>query len=61
MDNWNCLHLLRLIPHRIETDGDGMLAHIAFKNGRVFFKNVYIKTQEYMEEKQAGKVIYKVK
>lgn len=40
-------------------DGDGMIVRIAFADGRVSFRNRYVKTQGYESEKAAGKVLYR--
>lgn len=40
-------------------DGDGMIAKIAFKNGRAYFSNRYVRTEGYLKEQQAGKILYR--
>lgn len=40
-------------------DGDGMICAFTFKNGQCFFRNRFVKTKEYLEEKQAGKMLYR--
>ncbi|NJO39214.1 MAG: Apocarotenoid-15,15'-oxygenase [Cyanobacteria bacterium CRU_2_1] len=40
-------------------DGDGMICSIAFQNGRAHFRNRFVQTQGFLEEKQAGKILYR--
>ena len=40
-------------------DGDGMISAIAFSNGRAHFRNRFIRTAAYLEEKKAGKILYR--
>lgn len=40
-------------------DGDGMVCAIAFQNGRAHFRNRYIRTEGYVAEQQAGKILYR--
>ncbi|MEW5860829.1 MAG: carotenoid oxygenase family protein [Cyanobacteriota bacterium] len=53
--------LLDVNGHRIHHpfDGDGMIARIAFSEGRAHFRNRYVRTQGYVEEQQAGKILYR--
>ncbi|MBW4505437.1 MAG: carotenoid oxygenase family protein [Scytonematopsis contorta HA4267-MV1] len=40
-------------------DGDGMISRISFTNGRAHFKNSFIRTEGYVEEQKAGKIVYR--
>ncbi len=40
-------------------DGDGMLCAFTFKEGRVHFKNRYVRTPKYIEETAAQKILYR--
>ncbi|NES78386.1 MULTISPECIES: carotenoid oxygenase family protein [unclassified Okeania] len=40
-------------------DGDGMVCAIGFKNGRAHFRNSFVKTEGYVAEKAAGKILYR--
>ncbi|RQH45455.1 Apocarotenoid-15,15'-oxygenase [Okeania hirsuta] len=40
-------------------DGDGMVCAIGFKNGRAYFRNTFVKTEGYVTEKAAGKILYR--
>lgn len=40
-------------------DGDGMICAIAFKNGRAYFRNRFVRTEGYLEEQKAGKILYR--
>ncbi|MDA1075252.1 MAG: carotenoid oxygenase family protein [Proteobacteria bacterium] len=40
-------------------DGDGMLCAFSFKDGRVHFKNRYVRTPKYVEETAAQKILYR--
>jgi all-trans-8'-apo-beta-carotenal 15,15'-oxygenase len=40
-------------------DGDGMVCAIAFDNGRAHFRNRFIRTEGYLKEQQAGKILYR--
>jgi all-trans-8'-apo-beta-carotenal 15,15'-oxygenase len=40
-------------------DGDGMVCAITFQDGRVHFRNRFVRTQGYLEEQQAGKILYR--
>lgn len=40
-------------------DGDGMISAFYFENGRCFYRNRFVKTKEFLEEKQAGKMLYR--
>lgn len=40
-------------------DGDGMVCAFTFQNGRAHFRNRFVKTQGYLEEQAAGKILYR--
>jgi all-trans-8'-apo-beta-carotenal 15,15'-oxygenase len=40
-------------------DGDGMLCAFTFANGRVHFRNRYVRTPKYVEETAAQKILYR--
>ena len=40
-------------------DGDGMISAIAFRDGRAHFRNRHIRTQAFLEEEKAGKILYR--
>jgi all-trans-8'-apo-beta-carotenal 15,15'-oxygenase len=40
-------------------DGDGMICAITFDKGRAHFRNRYVRTEGYVAEQQAGKVLYR--
>lgn len=40
-------------------DGDGMISRITFTKGRAHFRNSFVKTTGYLEEKKAGKILYR--
>lgn len=40
-------------------DGDGMISAIAFQNGRAHFRNRFVKTQGYLAEQKAQKILYR--
>lgn len=40
-------------------DGDGMICAFSFVNGRAHFRNRYVQTQAFLEEQQAGKILYR--
>ena len=40
-------------------DGDGMISAIALQDGRAYFHNRFIRTAAYVEEQQAGKILYR--
>ncbi|HYW21752.1 MAG TPA: carotenoid oxygenase family protein [Nodularia sp. (in: cyanobacteria)] len=47
----------QLIHHPF--DGDGMISRISFANGRAHFGNRFIRTEGYLAEQQAGKILYR--
>ncbi|KAL4438663.1 hypothetical protein ABPG77_006267 [Micractinium sp. CCAP 211/92] len=40
-------------------DGDGLLAIFAFKGGRAFFANRYVRTKGFVQEQQARRLLYR--
>jgi all-trans-8'-apo-beta-carotenal 15,15'-oxygenase len=40
-------------------DGDGMISAICFSNGRAHYRNRFVRTQAYLEEQQAGRILYR--
>ena len=40
-------------------DGDGMISAFSFNNGKVHYRNRFVQTQAYLEEKEAGKILYR--
>ncbi|HEY9657820.1 MAG TPA: carotenoid oxygenase family protein, partial [Allocoleopsis sp.] len=40
-------------------DGDGMICAFTFKEGRAHFRNRFVQTQGFLEEQQAGKILYR--
>jgi len=40
-------------------DGDGMVCAIAFDQGRVHFRNRFVRTEGFLREQQAGKILYR--
>ncbi|WP_013324929.1 carotenoid oxygenase family protein [Gloeothece verrucosa] len=46
-------------PVKHPFDGDGMVCAITFKNGRVHFRNRFVQTEGYVQEKKAGKLLYR--
>ena len=38
-------------------DGDGMISAFTFKDGQAFFRNRFIETKAYGEEKEANKIL----
>jgi all-trans-8'-apo-beta-carotenal 15,15'-oxygenase len=40
-------------------DGDGMITSFAFKDGKCFFRNRFVQTEAYLQEKKAGKILYR--
>ncbi|PSN13488.1 Apocarotenoid-15,15'-oxygenase [filamentous cyanobacterium CCP5] len=46
-------------PIRHPFDGDGMINSFAFKNGRAFYRNRFVRTEGYVAEQTAGKPLYR--
>ncbi|MGG6296849.1 carotenoid oxygenase family protein [Leptolyngbya sp. AN02str] len=40
-------------------DGDGMICAIAFQDGKAHFRNRYVRTEAYVQEQQAQKILYR--
>lgn len=40
-------------------DGDGMISAITFQNGQAHYRNRFVRTQAFLEEQQAGKILYR--
>ncbi|XGV99347.1 MAG: carotenoid oxygenase family protein [Leptolyngbya sp. BL-A-14] len=40
-------------------DGDGMICAIAFDNGRAHFRNRFVRTEGYLAEQAAGRILYR--
>ncbi len=40
-------------------DGDGAIASISFRNGKAFFRNRFVRTEAYVQEQEAGKILYR--
>lgn len=40
-------------------DGDGMILSLAFKDGKAFFRNRFVRTKGFEEEQAAGKILYR--
>eukprot|EP00955_Chlamydomonas_euryale_P079327 363284-Chlamydomonas_euryale.AAC.2 len=43
-------------PH---TDGDGMVLSVAFKDGKAYFRNRFVKTKGFLDEQAAGRPLYR--
>jgi all-trans-8'-apo-beta-carotenal 15,15'-oxygenase len=40
-------------------DGDGMISAVTFQNGRAHFRNRFVRTEGYVAEQQAGRILYR--
>ncbi|MGK7951094.1 MAG: carotenoid oxygenase family protein [Xenococcaceae cyanobacterium] len=40
-------------------DGDGMICAVTFKQGRAHFQNRYVRTEGFLKEQKAGKILYR--
>ncbi|OKH45083.1 Apocarotenoid-15,15'-oxygenase [Calothrix sp. HK-06] len=40
-------------------DGDGMISRITFKDGRAHYSNRFVRTEGYVKEQKAGKLLYR--
>lgn len=40
-------------------DGDGMITKFSFQEGKAYYSNRYVQTQEFQEEEEAGKMLYR--
>ena len=45
------------IPHPF--DGDGMVCAITLNQGRAHFRNRFVRTEGYLAERKAGKILYR--
>jgi len=45
--------------YRHPFDGDGMVCAIAFQNGRAHFRNRFVRTEGFLAEQQAQKILYR--
>jgi all-trans-8'-apo-beta-carotenal 15,15'-oxygenase len=47
------------VPLKHPFDGDGMICAIAFDQGRAHFRNRFVRTEGYLAEQAAGKILYR--
>jgi all-trans-8'-apo-beta-carotenal 15,15'-oxygenase len=47
------------IPIDHPFDGDGMICAFTFKDGKAYFRNRFVETEFYLQEKAAGKILYR--
>ncbi len=47
------------IPVKHPFDGDGMICGFYFKDGKCYFRNRFVRTEEFVKEQKAGKIIYR--
>jgi len=40
-------------------DGDGMISAFSFKDGKAYFRNRFVRTEAYVQEKAAGEILYR--
>jgi all-trans-8'-apo-beta-carotenal 15,15'-oxygenase len=40
-------------------DGDGMISAIAFNNGRAHYRNRFVRTEGFVKEQEAGRILYR--
>jgi all-trans-8'-apo-beta-carotenal 15,15'-oxygenase len=40
-------------------DGDGMISAFSFKDGKAHYRNRFVQTEAYVQEKDAGKILYR--
>jgi all-trans-8'-apo-beta-carotenal 15,15'-oxygenase len=40
-------------------DGDGMISRVSFSNGRAFFRSSFVKTEGFLRQQKAGKMVQK--
>ena len=40
-------------------DGDGMISAFSFRNGKAYYRNRFVRTEAYLQEQQAGKILYR--
>jgi len=46
-------------PVKHPFDGDGMISSIAFKDGKAYYRNRFVRTEGYVAEQAAGKPLYR--
>ncbi len=46
-------------PIRHSFDGDGLVCAISFRSGRVHFRNRFVRTEAFVKEQEAGKILYR--
>jgi all-trans-8'-apo-beta-carotenal 15,15'-oxygenase len=46
-------------PVKHPFDGDGMISAFTFQNGRVHYRNRFVRTDGYVKEQEAGKFVYR--
>ncbi|MDY7016532.1 MAG: carotenoid oxygenase family protein, partial [Cyanobacteriota bacterium] len=46
-------------PFKHPFDGDGMICAFSFRDGRVYFRNRFVRTQAFVEEQEAGEILYR--
>jgi all-trans-8'-apo-beta-carotenal 15,15'-oxygenase len=47
------------VPFKHPFDGDGMICAFSFRDGQVHFRNRFVRTQAFLEEQKAGKILYR--
>ncbi len=47
------------VPLTHPFDGDGMISAVTFTQGRAHFRNRYVRTEGYVAEQKAGKILYR--
>lgn len=47
------------IPIHHPFDGDGMINAFSFKNGKAYFRNRFVRTEAFIEEQEAGEILYR--
>ncbi|MBD2579016.1 carotenoid oxygenase family protein [Oscillatoria sp. FACHB-1406] len=47
------------VPIKHPFDGDGMVCAIAFQDGRAHFRNRFVRTEAFLAEQKAGKMLYR--
>jgi len=57
--NGNGNHQQHGIPYQHIFDGDGLINKFEFRPPEVFYSNTYVKTNEFLKEARAGKMLYR--
>ncbi|GIL70729.1 hypothetical protein Vretifemale_1443 [Volvox reticuliferus] len=57
--NGPALHVTNPRYRRHTLDGDGMVFSIAFKDGKAYFRNRFVRTKGFLEEQAAGRPLYR--